>query len=73
MAKITANGHHEVARWRKPNGAELILTTNGKTYRLLRKWTKGVAPSVVIGVTFPRNAEAYVAEVFARRDGYTKI
>ena len=38
MAKITARGDRERRRWRGEDGAELVLTLNG---RLLYKWRKG--------------------------------
>lgn len=39
MAKITARGDREKARWRKTeDGAELVLTVAG---RLLHKWRAG--------------------------------
>lgn len=44
MAKIKARGATEVARWRKPGGAELVLTSDG---RLLQKWTRGASWSLL--------------------------
>ena len=39
MAKISARGAREIARWRKDKtGAEVVLTSDG---RLLVKWAKG--------------------------------
>ena len=53
MAKISARGAKEIARWTKGDGNVLVLTeqSNGKT-KLLRKPYKGgrfVSSSIVIG------------------------
>lgn len=47
MAKISANGAKEIARWIKPGGETYVLTRDrqGRT-KLLRKWTTGAGYTV---------------------------
>jgi hypothetical protein len=68
VAKITAHGESEVARWVK-DGQELVLTRkpDGKPGRLLYKWAKGANWTVVrTGCTMER------AEEHARGSGYER-
>lgn len=47
MAKISARGDREAARWRRASdGAELVLTQRG---RLLWKWRAGATYALVPG------------------------
>jgi hypothetical protein len=50
IAKITAHGEREIARWVKAGGDTLVLTQkpDGKPGRLLRKWTTGVSFTVLM-------------------------
>lgn len=61
MAKIAAGGDREVARWRRPYGAELVLTAKG---RLLDKWTAGAGFTVR-----RRNTTLADADALARQLG----
>lgn len=63
MAKISARGDREVARWRRAEtGAELVLTYHG---RLLHKWAPG---EVFTLVGRPAEAEAFAERYAAARD-----
>jgi hypothetical protein len=66
MAKISARGATEVARWKGDGGAELVLTSDG---RLLRKAFAGEGWKVLAGVG---RSDLAHAEAFARRWGYSR-
>jgi hypothetical protein len=60
MAKISARGDREKARWRHPeSGAELVLTVKG---RLLFKFQKGASLSLRRSQVTDQGAADYAAE-----------
>ena len=61
MAKISARGDSEVARWTGPGGKALVLTAQG---RLLYRWTSGAGYALR-----ERGADRRWAEEVARRLG----
>lgn len=64
MAKITANGARETARWVGEGGETYVLTTDpkGRT-KMLHKWTKGAGFAVAhIPVGHRENGRAIYTE-----------
>jgi hypothetical protein len=75
VAKISANGHREIARWSKGSGAELILTAGNGKYRILSKCGPGAGwleqAKISAGKTITE-AEA-IADGYAARLGYERV
>lgn len=66
MAKISANGDREVARWRSKSGqSQLLLTEQG---RLLGRFLKGDSWTVR-----SRGVSLEQAERYAERQGFERI
>jgi len=63
MAKISARGDVEIARWKGEDGEELVLTRKG---RLLGKWTRGASFTLVRTITSV-DALAIAADEAGRR------
>lgn len=59
MAKISARGDTEAKRWRRGDGAELVLTKHG---RLLHKAVGGGSFTLLMSKVTPEMAEAQAAE-----------